>query len=153
MEGLNMSGVLSLDAKEAIKKLGDDDPSTFLELAESFDKETLQPQLELMKKAIGSNDYKSIREQSHAIKGVCAYLQANRCRMLCECIHKAVDDKKYNLIDKYYPIMIYEFTVLKKEIRRAICGMKKMPFVELNPDDRNLPVHPKYSYALTGLKK
>jgi HPt (histidine-containing phosphotransfer) domain-containing protein len=142
-----------LDDDEAIKKLGDGDPSTFIELAASFDKDTLQPELAKMKAGIIANDYKVIRDTSHAIKGVCKYLQANRAANMCEKLHKAIDDKKYDLINTHYPSMIYEFTLLKKEVRKCLCKHNHTPFVETVPDDKNVPVAPKFAYALSGLKK
>ena len=142
-----------LNDEEAVQKLGEGDPSTFVELASSFDKDTLQPELLKMKAAIIANDYKTIRDVAHGIKGVSRYLQANRVADICQLLHKSIDDKKYDLINTYYPQMIYEFTLVKKEIRKALSKYNHTPFIESNPDDNNVPVAPKFAYALNGLKK
>ena len=119
MEPLPFKELKYMDSVVAIARLGD--KGTFIELAESFDKDSLQPAMTEIMNALPKNDFTTVRAQSHALKGVCSYLGAERAILVCERMHKIIDEKKIAYIAQLYPVMIYELTLLKKEIRRYLC--------------------------------
>jgi len=151
MEPLPFKDLKYLDSVGGIARLGD--KGTYIELAETFDKDSLQPAMTEIMKAFPKNDFVTVRAQSHALKGICSYLGAERAVLVCERMHKLIDEKKIAEIGQLYAVMIYELTLLKKELRRYLCKEKGKAFAESEPSDKKIPEDPKYAYALNGLKK
>ena len=112
----NLKTVIDINA--GIAQMGDED--TFYSMMEGFDDMSLIKNISNLKEFYEANDCKLFRGEAHTLKGASGYLAAGRLYNITAQMCSAYENKNYELVFSYYPSLIEESIILRKEIKKVL---------------------------------
>lgn len=138
----NIENLPILDKETAISEL--DNAELFEEMLFSFEDMSMYENLNDLKVAIENSDLRNIRLTSHSLKGASSYIHAERVKSAAANMQEAIDKGKPEEVEKYYPELVRQCILLKREIRKELCDKEKKPFNE-DYTDFDVPLATGYS--------
>ena len=126
-----------IDKETAIEQL--DDAQLFESMLMGFEEMSMRNNLTELMIALEKKDYVNVRLSSHSLKGASSYIHAERVKTLASNIQIAIDNKTNEDAFKYYPELVKQCIILKRQIRKEACTKSGKAFAN-DDSDFDVPI-------------